>query len=440
MKKPLAIIFASTLLLTGCNSTPDIIDVNYSKDGYVMKELNEEKVTVAFYYNFNKQEINLNSGLYATGDNLALKVETISKGTKVTKPDIDPIRTNYVFDGWHTDEVENSPFDFNNVAINSNTYLYAHWTQTQEEEFVEPEYVEPSKIDENITNLVQINSVLNVELNANSVALPTASINKLIAKKADVTTCLNYKMKTGVTLTATFNDSTNKVSYSAAKGTDIQNGEITITNNASNLIVGNTTYEGKAKKYEENCANFLDHKIMLAGSSSMENWSTSKEDLLPLATYNHGIGGTTAQQWRDCLNQRLVYPFSPKTVVYYVGVNNLINTSDSVQTTSSALIDMFNDVHTHLPDTQVYWVLINALPGYMSYLDKINQVNNAVKEYEKTHNFFKTVDAGQTLLKANGEPNSAFFLTDGLHMSKYGYVLWGGYLKNVLIEDMKKNA
>jgi len=432
-----ALLLASCLLLTGCSPVTEIIKVNYSDSGYSMKDIEEEKVTVAFYYNFNKQEVNLNSGLYATGDNLALKVDQIDKGTKVSKPDIDPIRKNYEFDGWHKDAQQASLFDFESELINKNTTLFAHWKKVQEEEFVEPEYVEPSKIDDNISQLIEMKSVLNNPIESSQVKLAKASIARLVKDKADVTKTLGYKIKSDVTLTATYDENTKKISYSASKGGQEVNGTIQVVDNSASLIVNNSTYENKAVKYENNSASILDHKIMLAGSSSMENWSTSTEDLLPLTTYNHGIGGTTAQQWRDSLNQRLVYPFSPKTVVYYVGVNNLINSGDSADTTSSVLLEMFNDVHDHLPNTKVYWVLINALPGYPSYLSKINQVNNAVKEYEKTHDFFTTLDAGQKLLKDNGEPNSAFFLTDGLHMSKYGYVLWGGYIKQHLIDDMK---
>ena len=158
------------------------------------------------------------------------------------------------------------------------------------------------------------------------VGLASASIARLVKDKLDVTSCLNYKIKSGVTLTASYNESTNVITYQAVKDSENVNGTITVMNVSGSLVVPNSTYETKAKNYENKADQIEDHRIMLAGSSSMENWSTSTEDLLPLKTYNHGIGGTTVDQWKDKLNQRLVYPFSPKMVVYYVGVNNIINT------------------------------------------------------------------------------------------------------------------
>lgn len=441
MKKQLLVLLLSSTLLSSCDSIPNLFNKKtedpYTSNSYQMKVLEAEKVTVSFYYNFNRQEFELNSGMSATANSIAFKVDQINAGEKVSKPETDPVRENYQFDGWHTSSTEDSPFNFE-TAINSNTVLYAHWIQVKDEEFVEPEYIEPSKIDDSINELVSITGVLNFELEGNSVKLPNSGIYRLMKDKLDVVSCLNYKIKTGVELVATYDVEAKLISYSATKGEESLNGSISVINNSANLIVNNSTYEEKAKSYEDGSIQTLDHKIMLAGSSSMENWKTSTVDLLPLTTYNHGIGGTTAHQWRDCLNQRLVYPYSPKTVVYYVGVNNLINTKDTVEETNKALVEMFDDVHEHLPNTKIYYVLINDLPGYPTYKDQIHSVNDAVKEYEQNHDFLITLDAGSLLLNSQGEPNKVYFLSDGLHMSLAGYALWGNYIKNKLIEDMKE--
>lgn len=444
MNKKILFILLLPLLLTSCKGKNVILDVNYSENGYEFKDIQEDKVTISYYYNFNKQEFNLNSGLYATGNSLALKVDILDKGSSAIKPDIDPVRKNYEFDGWHKNPTESSPWNFETDKVEVNTVLYAHWRQKEAEIFVEPEYVAPSNVDSSIANLVDVKGVLNFSISNGTVKVSKNAIDRLAANKNDVSMCLNYLKKyEGVSLTATYNEQTKVISYQATYNSSNNAGSINVLDNSSNLVVNNTTYENKAKNYEnlyaEDTTSIEDHHIMLAGSSSMENWSTSTEDLLPLTSYNHGIGGTTVEQWKDKLNARLVYPFSPKIIVYYVGVNNLINSHDSADVTSSYLTAMFDDVHAHLPNTKIYYVLINALPGYMSYLSQINTVNQNAINYERNHDYLTTLDAGSLLLKQNGEPNSAFFLTDGLHMSKYGYVLWGGYIKNKLIEDMSDN-
>lgn len=437
MKRNLLFLIISAFALSGCEQ---IKIIDYKDDGYTMKELETEMVSVSFYKNIGKEELDLNSGMYASTSGLVYKTDVIEKNSKVSKPEVDPRRVNYEFAGWHKDEIEDSPFDFDS-KITSSLILYAHWTQQGiDEEFVEPEYVEPSHIDDSIDTLVSITGVLNMDVLNEKVRLSNAAISRLNRTPNDVTDALNYKIQSGVTLEATFNG-TNKISYVASKeGVTNQEGTITVQNVASTLVLDDTNYETKASNYEKRDVDALDHRIMLAGSSSIENWSNSGNDLKPLITYNHGIGGTTVEQWKDKLNQRLVYPYSPKIIVYYVGVNNIINTGTSAAQTSAWLNEMFDDVHAHLPNTHIYYVLINELPNYRNRQIEFDQVNNSVKSYEASHSYVTTLNAGEGLLKANGEPNQAFFLLDGLHMSLAGYAIWGKFIKDKLISDLKNNA
>lgn len=410
--------------------------IDYDFNGYSIKQLVTGKVTVSFYYNYGKEEINLNSGMYASGTSTALKVDEIDKNTKVSRPDTDPVRKNYDFAGWHTDAVVDSPFDFDSV-VTKNLVLYAHWSQTQEEEFIEPEYVEPSHIDDSIDTLVSITGVLNMPIVDGKVKLSNSAISRLNRNPENIVDVLNYKIKTGVELSASYSDVQNQITFNATKDNDSQSGSFIVVNNSANLVIDNGTYETKAKNYETEGIDIEDHRIMLAGSSSMENWKDSTSDLQPLTTYNHGIGGTTVEQWGEKLNQRLVYPYSPKIVVYYVGVNNIINTGSSVEFTGSKLVEMFDDVHEHLPNTHIYYVLINKLPGFVSKQPQLDAVNQYALDYEASHDYVTTLDAGQGLIKSNGQPNQAYFLVDGLHMSLAGYAIWGKFIKDKLISDLR---
>ena len=436
MKKSLLLFLIAGFALAGCNKNGENNSSNYDPNGYSMKEIDDGKLTVSFFYNLGKEEFSLGSGNTATGTTSAIQIDKIDKGTKATRPSKDPVRVNYDFAGWHTNDIEDSLYDFNK-EVNTNLALYAHWTKTQEDEFIEPEYVEPSKIDDSIDTLVSITGVLNFPISEGKVLISYSGLLRIEEDKNDVSDILNYKMKSGVSLTASYDTATKKISYHAIKDEDEQNGEITVQSNANNLVIDNSTYENKAKNYEDMGLEIKDHHIMLAGSSSIENWSQSTEDLKPLTTYNHGIGGTTVEQWKDKLNQRLVYPYSPKTVVYYVGVNNIINTGSTVQFTGESLVAMFDDVHEHLPNTHIYYILINKLPGYPNRQAEFDAVNQYALDYEASHDYLTTLNAGEGLLKENGQPNQAYFLLDGLHMSLCGYAIWGKFIKDKLIYDIK---
>ena len=440
MKKKFITLLIASFAVAGCKFDTIKTDKEYSLDGYQMKQLEAEKVTVSFYKNIGKEELDLNSGMYASGTSTALKIDQINKGEKVSKPELDPMRVNYDFAGWHTSLNEESLFDFN-TAINANLVLYAHWSQTQEDEYVEPEYVEPSHIDDTIDTLVSVTGVLNNPIEAGKVKLSKSGLSRLARNPENVVDILNYKMKSEVTLTASYDEGTKTITYSATKeGEPAVNGSIIAQDNSANLVVENGTYEQKAKNYEANDTDFEDHRIMLAGSSSIENWKNSGTDLLPMKTYNHGIGGTTVEMWRDKLNQRLVYPYSPKILVYYVGVNNMKDGVNNGTETGNWLCQMFDDVHAHLPNTHIYYILVNELPGFRNRQAEFDKANEITLNYEETHDYLTCLNAGVGLLKANGEPNQAYFLTDGIHMSLAGYAIWGKFIKDKLIADFKKNA
>ena len=61
-----------------------------------------------------------------------------------------------------------------------------------------------------------------------------------------------------------------------------------------------------------------------------------------------------------------------------------------------------------------------------------------VEQYQKANSWLTLINPGLALLKENGEPNAAYFRTDGLHLSYYGYVVWGEIIKQSIIEGLNK--
>ena len=82
--------------------------------------------------------------------------------------------------------------------------------------------------------------------------------------------------------------------------------------------------------------------------------------------------------------------------------------------------------------------MMNLIPGYKGYYDVINSVNANVVQYQKSNASWLTlINPGEALIKENGEPNAAYFRTDGLHLSYYGYVVWGGIIKQSILEGLE---
>ena len=66
-------------------------------------------------------------------------------------------------------------------------------------------------------------------------------------------------------------------------------------------------------------------------------------------------------------------------------------------------------------------------------------MNDRIRAYQANNTWLTLINPGVALLKQNGEPNAAYFRTDGLHLSYYGYVIWGGIIKQSIIDGLETN-
>ena len=387
---------------------------------------------VDFYNNYLREDFVLSDGTPCRGNNIIYKTVEVEDDQLVTKPE-DPARKNYDFVGWFKEEACKNEWDFATEKVKSNVRLFAKWDYTHEEEEPEPEYTPPSTVlDESAATDYVIDSIMYFKVESNIVKLPTASLTKLEAMKENVLPLMEYRVKASRIIAATYNDS--KITVTC--GSTVQT--ITVKDDSTSYTLGNGTYETKAKNYEKAALEEENYHVMLAGSSSIEFWTTSKEDMDPIVSYNHGIGGTTLEEWDECLNQRLVFPAKPKMVAYYVGINNVINSKETPDTIWARLYKFLNDTHEALPNTKVQYIMMNLIPGYPTYYDTINSVNANVVNYQKSNSSWLTlINPGEALLKENGEPNAAYFRTDGLHLSFYGYTIWGGIIKESILHGLE---
>lgn len=387
-----------------------------------------------FLANCDKSEVSVPSGFTAVGGDVLVHSQKIGDDGIVKQPQTTPERKGYDFDGWCLDKEGTKEFDFS-VAVSGGVTLFARWkrsaTSVDEDNYVEPVLRHVVNVDENQTDDVVVLSVCGELISGNEIVVSEVAFDKL-SSSDDVLQMVYVSVKDATAaLSASFRGNTLTVSSGEFTTT------VTVKKAPTSLwTVDNDYYENKAVKYEQ--YDIVPHSVILAGSSSMENWTTSQQDAKPLTTLNVGIGGTTVEMWTNALTHRLVYRHDPRAVVFYVGINNIINSGDSGATTGNKIVELLTQVNDHLPNAHVYFVLINYVPGYMSYKLEIDQANNIVKEFSADKNWLTLIDAGSLLVKSNGTPNKAYFLADGLHMSVCGYALWGEKVKQTIIETEKE--
>ena len=386
---------------------------------------------VDFYNNYLREEFTLSNGTKGRGNNLLYKSVEATNLQPLEKPE-DPTRARYEFQGWFKEKECENEWNFSDDLVTNNMRLFAKWGFSTEQEDQEPPYIPPSTVlGESADASYELDSIMYFKVNNNIVNLPNAALAKLEANKNNILPLMEYRVKASKTITATY--SNNQIVITC----DGETRNIIVKDDSLNLKMDNSNYEAKAKKYESKALDEESYHVMLAGSSSIEFWESSTEDLMPVISYNHGIGGTTIEEWDNKLNQRLVFPYKPKMVVYYVGINNVINSKQDAATIWSNLKNFFDHTHAALPDTKVQYIMMNLIPGYKGYFNTINAVNANVVEYQKSNTWLTLINPGTALLKENGEPNAAYFRTDGLHLSYYGYVIWGGIIRESIFKGLE---
>lgn len=431
MKKNRSVIMMALLAmaLASCNgNTDDVINVATGS----MTEW-EMKSVVNYMLNYTKLTFTIDE-FDANSNNLLFVQQEIELPAYLTPPETNPVRENYNFTGWYTSSDCTQLWDFANSQVTRSTFLYAGWEITGEDAYVEPIYVPIENIDDGLSANLTITGILGTPLSFGTANLTRGGLLRLQNAPSDVRFALDYVRKSQTTITSAVYDEVNhKITVTSLNGENEEIVDVNINDNSSAYALANSNYEAKATSYETKGATAENHHIVLAGSSSFEFWLNYEADLAPIIAYNHGIGGTTAQDWSSPLLSRLVVPYNPKAVVYYVGINNLINTSQDNATTIAAIQDLMDATHSRLPNTHIFYVLLNKLPGYfLGYSERIVAVNEALLTYMNGKSWIEPIDAGSVLLKSNGVADAGYFRLDNLHLSEYGYVLWSSQIRKAI--------
>ena len=391
------------------------------------------QATANYYYNYKKSAFS-GDGYDGTTNELLFTQQKITCPAKLIPPETNPERIGYVFSGWYVDNECTALWDFASATATASVFLFAGWSLCGEGEYTEPVYTPVIPEDDTLTRNLRFDGVLNVKPTYGICYLTSGGLKRLAHSPSDVRFAINYTIKSGTVLTgAVYDKDAKTVTLTSKNGESEETETLQVEQLAGNLAMSNTTYESKAKAYEEAGADKENSHIMLAGSSSVEFWTSSSEALDPIVSYNHGIGGTVSSDWDNYLLDRLVVPYCPKAVVYYVAVNDIVNSNDTSSTVLTNVQKLLNDTHAKLPNTHIFYVYVNLLAGYyLSFDPTIQAVNDGMKSFIEGKDWVEGVEAGKVLLKSTGVADLAYFRLDNLHMSEYGYVLWGAEIKKAL--------
>ena len=205
------------------------------------------------------------------------------------------------------------------------------------------------------------------------------------------------------------------------------------------------------------------HEVILGGSSSMEKWERVGQDMKGITFADVGIGGTESTDWSKSggLAERLIYPYNPRAVILFVGVNDLKG-GKSVANTLNDVQALLTQIHNKLPNAKLYYVLINKVPLAISgskqlTVDNVTSFNNSMKAYANSLNWLTTLaldtewhmvynggsgydfiynDSTKKYDRASSYGKTSFF--DSMHLNQAGYTEWAYAIRKKFLALDKK--
>ena len=169
------------------------------------------------------------------------------------------------------------------------------------------------------------------------------------------------------------------------------------------------------------------HAVLFIGSSSIEHWKSVAADFPEAKVINRGFGGSELGD-STYFADRIVAPYHPRAIVMYAGDNDLYygHTPQQVRDDFSAFVHKARSVDPNVP---IAFIAIKPSMARRALLPKIKRANDLIASYATTQKDVTFLDVFTPMLGAAGQPQSKWFVEDGLHMNRSGYELWISIIK-----------
>jgi lysophospholipase L1-like esterase len=171
-------------------------------------------------------------------------------------------------------------------------------------------------------------------------------------------------------------------------------------------------------------------QVLFVGSSSIRMWKDVAGDM-GVPALNRGFGGSRTREVL-AVADRIVFPYRPSTIVYYCGDNDL-GTDNHDSAAAAAGFTAFAELaRRRLPGVRILYLSIKPSVARWSNWPAMAAANALVQDYAAETEGVEFVDLAPCLLGADGRPDPALFLADGLHLNAAGYARWARIVRTQL--------
>jgi len=177
-----------------------------------------------------------------------------------------------------------------------------------------------------------------------------------------------------------------------------------------------------------------DDAVLFVGSSSIRLWYTA-EAFPGYPVINQDFGGSHTSDVLPYYDT-LIRKYNPKLIVFYEGDND-IAADKPVKQVFDDYTELVGRIMADHPKARFLYLSIKPSTSRWSYWDKMNELNQRIKNYNSKHGKLFYTDLATPLLDSGGRPDDRYFLEDQLHLNDRGYDVWNRQLGPVLEKLLK---
>jgi lysophospholipase L1-like esterase len=192
-------------------------------------------------------------------------------------------------------------------------------------------------------------------------------------------------------------------------------------------------YEDDIKQLEKKRAELTSTpETLFYGSSSIRMWASLNADFKDINPVNLGFGGSTlaACTW---FFDRVMKGYQPKRLIIYAGDNDLAD-GRHPEEVFIFFQQLVVEAAKRFGPLPCYFISLKPSISRWKLVDQFRYTNKLIAaEIAQNHPDWHWIDIFNTMLKPDGQPDAANYLSDGLHPSEKGYLIWKTQIQNALI-------